>query len=432
MRYRLLLSLALLSSPTLGLTIGPREVWESHLHQRGFSEDHLYQRDLTYLEVRDIYERLALPPEVIEAHLSKRGQTLTKVKKPKEPKPILPLASAGSGDLESANRRPIPRPGPSQPPPNLNRPSGQAPNLNRPSAGGQPAPNLSRPSGSGSNIAGPSGSQPRPPAPFRKVPSAPSLSRVSSGPLGLRPRPAAQPAAPPPPAGPRPPPPPPKLPPSNKKPKPALNIHGEPLKHKVTHTPATGVINNSALRQAKKKLTPPKSNEELIKATTAAKIAAGPKPASNGGAAGSGSRKSDKDKKKGKAGVAAYMPTMGQLGALGAVAAVGMQGWGNVVTQNGLTAAQQGLQVSQQGLLASQQGLTANVKNQHIAFANAYHGGAISADGRTAFGASGMPNVPLDWDGVQGIGGKAESPAPGPGGASGGGSAKKKKKNGGK
>jgi len=235
-----------------------------------------------------------------------------------------------------------------------------------------------------------------------------------------------------PPVGPRPAPPPPKLPPSNNKPKLALNIHGGPLNHKVKYTPPTGIINNSALRQAKSKLTPPKSHEELLKAATAAKVAAGPKPASNG-ASGSGSgaaaKKSEKDKKKEKAGLAAYMPTAGQLGAVGALAAVGLQGWGNVVSQNGLMAAQQGLQVSQQGLLASQQGLTANVKNQHIAFANAYHGGAISADGRTAFGASGMPNVPLDWDGVGAIGGKAEAPAPGSGSGNGN---PKKKKNGGK
>lgn len=80
--------------------------------------------------------------------------------------------------------------------------------------------------------------------------------------------------------------------------------------------------------------------------------------------------------------MAAYMPTMAQLGALGAVAAVGMQGWGNGVAQKGLRAAQQNL--------------AAGVKNAPIAFANVYHGGAFIADGRTAYGSAGRPDVGLD------------------------------------
>ena len=145
------------------------------------------------------------------------------------------------------------------------------------------------------------------------------------------------------------PPPAPPHPPAIPKPKPPAQATlpgGRPLNLAVKHEPYRGVITDSALRQAKNKLTPPKTNEQEIRAAAEGRRKAAAK----------GKGKDGKGKAKENASSwGSRLATMTTVGA--AVTGLGVAGWGTGLSQQSVEIARY---------------------NQRLGFANAYHAGAVS------------------------------------------------------
>ena len=360
--------------------------------------------NFAYHEVRDLYERVALPQEVVKAHLFKRGNA------PSTGRPFRPFnrgrtattTQSNIGDVESAPaqasaRTPVRAPPPAQqlapvPPPRgpFSRGYSSAPSLHHSSSTGSLniPPNTAGPAAAAAPGGGPGrGGADGPPGGPGGAGRGGSGRGGSGGPPGGRGgaggRGGGPPARPGDPIPEHPVPAPGPVPGHGpaQAPNTGVNIHGNPLKNKVKYTPPNGVISPYALRQAKQKLTPPKTQEQILKEATAAKVAAGPASADG------------KGKKNG------WKVGSGAMTAIGVIAGAGVSTWNTAI-------AQQGLAVAQKGLKVSQDGLKAGVKNEHIFFSQAYHGGAISPDGATAYppnGPKAVHNVKMDWDGVRSI-----------------------------